>query len=54
MGKLEDELIDYSVDSQCPADKLQIGIIRVIEDEIVPIKVCQGFTANSTGKLLPD
>jgi hypothetical protein len=51
MGKLENKLIDYLVDSQSPTDKLQIGIIRVIEDEIVPIEICQGVTANSTGKL---
>jgi hypothetical protein len=51
MGKFEYKLIDHSVDSQSSADKLQFGILRVVEDEIVPIEFCQGFTADSTGKL---
>lgn len=53
VGKFEDKLIDYSVDSECPANQLQIGIFRVIENEIVSIEVCQGFAANSTGHLDP-
>jgi hypothetical protein len=48
VGEFENELVDYSVDPQSAANKLQIGVIRVAKDETVPIEVCQWFTSNTT------
>lgn len=51
VGELEDEFINYSVDSEGAADEFQVCIGGVVKDEIMAIETRQLLTANATRKL---
>ena len=48
MGEAENEFIDYSIDSDSPANKIQLGVIRIVEDEMVSVEMRQVFSTNAT------
>ena len=36
--EFEDKLVNHTINANCAADKLEISICRVVEDEVVPIE----------------
>lgn len=52
MSKLEDELIDDTIDSHGPTDQLKFGVCGIVEDEIVLIEVGELGTAYATSQLI--
>lgn len=51
MCELEDELVNDTVDAQRPTDQFELGICRVIEDEVVLVKAGQLYPTNATSEL---
>lgn len=51
VSTLVDEFVDYSVGANGSADKLKHCILRVAEDEVVGVKVCEVFTTDTARKL---
>jgi hypothetical protein len=39
MGEAEYELVDNAVNPNSPTDELEVCVIGVIEDEVVPVEV---------------
>ena len=39
MREAENELVDDPVNAHCPTHKLQCSVLRVVEDEMIPIEV---------------
>jgi hypothetical protein len=39
MREAEYELVDNAVNPDSPADELEIRVVRVIEDEVMPVEV---------------
>lgn len=52
MSKLEDELIDNTIDSHGPTDQLKFGVCGIVEDEVVLIEVGELIAAYATGQLI--
>jgi hypothetical protein len=40
MCKFEDELVYHTINANRTTNKLELSIGRVIEDKVVPVKVC--------------
>lgn len=53
VGEFEDEFIDDPINTNRSAYQIQFGICRVIEDEVMSVKVRKLLTANSTSQLQP-
>lgn len=51
MGDFVDEFVDHTVNTNRPADELQLGIIRITEDEMVPVETGEFVAANTAGQL---
>lgn len=51
MREFEDELVDHAVDAYCSTDKLQVGIRRVIEDEVVSVEDAQIISSDAASEL---
>ena len=51
MCELEDELVYYTINSNCTTNKLQLSVGRVVEDKVVPVKVCKFLTTDSASQL---
>lgn len=51
MGEFEDEFIYNSVDTNCSADKLKLGVCRIIEDKVVAVKGREILPPNSPSQL---
>lgn len=51
MSEHENKLIHYAVHPNCSTNKLELGVIGVVEDEMVLIEVGQPRTSNATGHL---
>jgi len=51
MCEFEDELVDYAVDAYCAAHELQIGICRVVEDEVVAVEDAQIVSPDAASEL---
>lgn len=51
MCKLEDELVYYTINANCTTNKLELGVGRVVEDKVVPVKVCQLLSTDSASQL---
>lgn len=52
VSELEYELVDDTIDTNSPAGKLELGVGRIVEDEIVLIKVGQLCATDATGHLV--
>ena len=52
MCECEDKLVDHAIDANRAADKLEIGICRIVEDEVVPIEDRQAAPPYATGQLV--
>lgn len=51
MGDFVDEFVDYTVNTNRPADELQLGVIRITEDEMVPVEIGEFVAANTASQL---
>ena len=51
MCEFEDELVDYAVDAYRAAHELQIGICRVVEDEVVAVEDAKIVSPDATSEL---
>ena len=51
MCKLIDKLVNNAVDANRSTDQLELGIGRVVENEVVAVKVRQLGTANAASQL---
>lgn len=51
MCKIEYELVNYTIDTDSPADQLELGVGGVVEDEAVLVEVGQLRAADATGYL---
>lgn len=51
MSELENELVDDTIDADSPTGQFELGVGRVIEDEVVLVKVGELCTTNATGHL---
>lgn len=51
MREAEDELINDSIDSHCPTDKLQLGIAGVVPYKMVSVETLKSFSPNTTSHL---
>ena len=47
--ELEHKLINDPIDSYRSAHENECSIIRIVKDEVVPVKVSQAFTTNASG-----
>ena len=51
VGEAENELVDDSISADGSADKLELCVLRIVEDEMVCIEGRESFPPNSTGYL---
>jgi hypothetical protein len=51
MREFEDKLINHAVDANRPADKLQVSVGRVVEDEVVAVEDAQIVSSDATSEL---
>lgn len=51
MCELEDEFVDHTVDTYRPTHELQIGVRRVVEDEVVAVEDAEIVSPDATGDL---
>lgn len=51
MSKFKNEFVDNAIDTNGPAGELELGIGRIVKDEIVLVKVSELCTTNSTRHL---
>lgn len=51
MSKFENKLVNYTVNSDCSANKLELRVRQVVEDEVIPVETCQPFTSDSARQL---
>jgi len=51
VSKFEYELVDDTVDADSPAGKLELGVSRIVEDEVVLVKVRELCTTNAASHL---
>jgi hypothetical protein len=51
MREFEDELVDHAVDAYRSTDKLQVGIRRVVEDEVVSVEDAQIVSSDAASEL---
>lgn len=51
MSELENELVDDTIDADGPTGKFELGVGRVIKDEVVLVKVGELCTTNAAGHL---
>ena len=49
MCEAELKLINDSINSNCPTGELELRIIRIIENEVVPIEIRQMLSSNTAG-----
>ena len=52
--EFEDELINHTIDTNRAADQLEVGVCRVVEDEVVPIESGQTAPPYATSQLFHD
>lgn len=51
MCKLEDELVYDTINANRTTNKLELSVGGVVEDKVVPVKVCQLLSTDSTSQL---
>ena len=51
MREFEDELVDHAVDAYRSTDKLQVGVRRVVEDEVVSVEDAQVVSSDAASEL---
>lgn len=51
MRELVDGFVNNAVDTNCSANEFQFRIIRVAEDEVVPVELSQGRASNPASQL---
>lgn len=49
--QLENEFIDDTIHSNSPADQLQFSVARILENEVIPIKLRQLLSPNTSRQL---
>lgn len=54
MCEREDELVNDAIDGDGAADELEVGVGRIVEDEVLSVEIRQRRSANTTGKLQGD
>lgn len=51
VGELENELINDAVNALGSTNQFQLGVRRIVENEVVLIEMRQGLAANAAGHL---
>lgn len=49
MGQRENELVNNPIGANGPADELQRGVVRVVEDKMVEVEMAQAGPSNASG-----
>lgn len=51
VSEFKNELVDDAIDANGSAGKLELGVGRIVKDEVVLVKVSELCTTDSTGHL---
>lgn len=51
MGEFIDELVNHTVNTYRPTDKIKRSIERIVEDEVISVELCEAASAYTASQL---